>query len=156
MPVSVTACLFVFFTFLSPLIFTLYKPLCQMLDALNKSRDITPNLTSAFLKKTDVLNHTFSNGEMCLNLLYTRAQLMRIGPTMCPLYFLLLYLDIEGKMSPLFRTKLSSRNEWVMFAICDWVWSCYCFLSFCFSIQSLSFDLNLSYAHCAVDDVNEQ
>lgn len=81
-----------------------------MLDALNKSRDITPNLTSAFLKKLVFLIMLFFNEEMCLNLLYARAQLMRIAPTTCPLCFLLLYLDMEGKMSPIFRTKLSSRN----------------------------------------------
>lgn len=49
----------------------------KICDALNKSRDISPNLTSAFLKDA------FSNEQMCPKLLYTRAQLMRIAPTMC-------------------------------------------------------------------------
>lgn len=56
---------------------------------------------------------------MCLNLtficsfLYATAQSLRIAPTTCHLclclFFLLFYLDIEGKTSPL--CNVSSRNE---------------------------------------------
>lgn len=62
---------------------------------------------------------------MCLNLtflysfLYTTAQLMRIAPTMCQLCFfiLLLYLDIEGKMSPLFNSNCLPKNELSTFCL---------------------------------------